>query len=225
VTLRLTAGSLLNVSLYAALLFLPAGTFHWWRAWVVIGVVWLGTVGAVFGLRGHDALLAERMKPPLQKGQPLADKIVTLLLLAAFFGLLVFTSRDVFRLRLLPAPGPLVSSLGLVLFCLGWWIAYLSLRENPFAAPVVKHQVERNQTVIDTGLYGVVRHPMYAGAVLLTVGTPLWLESYAGALLASLPIALLLVRIVFEERFLRRQLPGYSAYTEKVPFRLIPFLW
>ena len=89
----------------------------------------------------------------------------------------------------------------------------------------MKHQEERHQTVIATGVYGAVRHPMYAGAVLLLVGMPLWLESYAAALLASVPIGTLALRILVEEQFLRRALKGYAAYTERVRYRLIPFLW
>lgn len=170
-------------------------------------------------------LLDERFKPPIQKGQPLADKIVLVLLLATFCGLLVFIPLDVFRFHLLAKPGTLVSSLGLVLVIAGCWIIYLALRENTFAAPVVKHQAERHQRVIDTGVYGMVRHPMYAGAVLLLVGLPLWLESYAAALLASVPIGTLAVRIVVEEQFLRRELKGYDAYTERIRYRLILFLW
>jgi protein-S-isoprenylcysteine O-methyltransferase Ste14 len=122
-------------------------------------------------------------------------------------------------------PATLVSSLGLVLLVAGWSIAYLALRENAFAALAVKHQEERQHTVIDSGVYSIVRHPMYAGSVLLMVGIPLWLESYPAALLASVPIAMAALRILFEERFLRRELKGYDAYTERVPYRLIPFLW
>ena len=101
----------------------------------------------------------------------------------------------------------------------------LALLENAFAAPVVKHQEERQHRVIESGVYGVVRHPMYAGTVPLLVGMPLWLESYAAAILASIPAATLAVRIVVEERFLRRELAGYDAYTQRVRYRLIPFVW
>jgi protein-S-isoprenylcysteine O-methyltransferase Ste14 len=90
---------------------------------------------------------------------------------------------------------------------------------------VVRHQDERHQTVVDTGVYGTVRHPMYAGTVPLLVGMSLWLESYAAALLATVPIALLAVRTLVEERFLKRELKGYDAYAERVRYRLIPFLW
>ena len=90
-------------------------------------------------------LLEERFKPPVQEGQPLADKILVLLLIAVFVGLIVFIPLDVFRFHLMGKPGAVISSLGLVLFVAGWWIMTLALRENAFAAPVVKHQ-ERKTT-------------------------------------------------------------------------------
>jgi protein-S-isoprenylcysteine O-methyltransferase Ste14 len=101
----------------------------------------------------------------------------------------------------------------------------LALRENAFAVPVVKYLADRQHRVIESGVYGVVRHPMYASAVLLLVGIPLWLESSAAALLASVHIGTLAGRIVVEEQFLRRALTGYDAYTERVRDRLIPFVW
>jgi protein-S-isoprenylcysteine O-methyltransferase Ste14 len=79
--------------------------------------------------------------------------------------------------------------------------------------------------VVDSGVYGVVRHPLYAGTLPLMVGMPLWLESYAAALLAVVPIGTLVVRILIEERFLRRELKGYDAYMKKVRYRLIPYVW
>jgi protein-S-isoprenylcysteine O-methyltransferase Ste14 len=174
---------------------------------------------------GREDLLNERFKPPLQKGQPLADKVIVLLLIASFIGLIVLIPLDVFRFHLMGKPGPLVSSLGLILFIAGWWIISLTFKENAFAAPVIKHQEERHQTVIDTGVYSVVRHPMYAGAALLMVGMTLWLESYAAAALAIVPIALVVARILIEERFLKRELKGYEDYTKRVRHRLIPFIW
>jgi protein-S-isoprenylcysteine O-methyltransferase Ste14 len=223
---KLISGVVLNVAIYGGLLFLPAGTLHWWRAWVFLGVVFVGTVVSTAVLfRINKGLLEERFKPPIQKEQPLADKIVMILLLAAWVGVIVFIPLDVFRLHLMAQPGVLVSSLGLVLFAVGWWIMTLALMENAFAAPVVKHQDERHQTVIDCGVYGVVRHPMYAGAIPLLVGLPLWLESYAAAMLTIISFATLAVRILIEEQFLREKLKGYDAYTQRVRFRLIPFVW
>jgi protein-S-isoprenylcysteine O-methyltransferase Ste14 len=172
----------------------------------------------------NQGLLDERLKPPIQKGQPVADKILVIPLIAAFLDLILFIPRDVFRFRLMSKRATIVSFLGLLLFVARRLIISLSFKENASAAPVVKHQEERRHTVVDTGVYSVVRHPMYMGAVLLLLGMPLWLESYAGALLAIIPIGLLAVRILFEERFLRRELKGYDAYTGRVRLRLIPLL-
>ncbi len=223
---KLIAGIILDVVIFGVPLFLPAGTLRWPRAWVFLGVVFIGAIASIVSLfHASGGLLAERFRPPIQKGQPFADKVLIVLLIAAFVGLLVFTSLDVFRFHLMAEPGFLVSALGLVLLAAGWWIMTLALKENAFAAPVVKYQEERQQRVIDSGVYSVVRHPMYAGGIPLFIGMPLWLGSYAGAMLAVVPIGLLVLRIFFEERFLRRNLAGYAAYTERVRYRLIPFLW
>jgi protein-S-isoprenylcysteine O-methyltransferase Ste14 len=223
---RLIVGIISNVAIFGGLLFVPAGTLEWWRAWVFLGVIVIGTaVTMVTVFPGREDLLEERLKPPIQKGQPLSDKIILLLLLTTFCGLVAFIPVDLFRLHLMRKPGPFVSFAGLVLFVAGWWIISLAFSENAFAAPVVKHQEDRQQTVVDTGVYGILRHPMYAGAVLLLVGMPLWLESYAAALVAFVPIATLVLRILIEEQFLRKELEGYDAYTKRVRYRLIPFVW
>jgi protein-S-isoprenylcysteine O-methyltransferase Ste14 len=223
---KLVIGVILNVAIFGSLLFLPAGTLDWWRAWVFLGVALaLAVMSTVSLYRANQELLEERFKSPIQKGQPLADKIIVLLVIAEFAGLIVFIPLDVFRFHLMARPGALVSSFGLVLFVAGWWIMTLAMRENAFAAPVVRHQEERRQTVIDTGVYRVVRHPMYAGAILLLAGMSLWLESYAAAMLVSMFIVTLVIRILVEEQFLRRRLAGYESYTERVRYRLIPYLW
>ena len=215
-----------NTGIYGTALFLSAGTFHWWRAWVVIGLIALATVAIMLLVfRTRPDLLAERMKGMVQKGQPLSDRVIVLAFLFSYAASIWFIPQDVFHLHLLPKPSVWVSSLGLVLVVAGWMTIALVFRENSFAAPVVKHQEARGHKVVDTGVYKVVRHPMYAGILLFGVGMALWLESYAGALVALIPIGVLAVRIVFEERFLREELQGYDSYTERVRYRLIPFVW
>jgi len=224
--LKLALGVVSNVAIFGLSLFLPAGTLDWWRAWVFLAVVLVGAVASTAALHHADpALLEERFKPPVQKGQPLADKVLVLLLLATFVGLIVFIPLDLFRFHLLSKPGTVVSSAGLVLFAAGWWILTRAMLDNPFAVSVVRLQEEREQTVIDSGLYAVVRHPMYAGTIPLLVGMALWLESYAAALLAAVPVGTLVFRIRIEEEFLKRELKGYEEYTKRVRYRLIPFLW
>jgi len=223
---QLITSSIIQFAVLAALLFVPAGTLDWWRAWVLLGVFFLAAAASMVDLYpDHKDLLQERLKSPLQKDQPLVDKIVVMPFLVLFLALFVLIPLDLFRWHLLPRPAPPVTWLGLALLLIGWCIVHLSLKRNPYAALVVKHQRARGQTVVDSGIYGVVRHPMYAGAVPFMLGIPLWLGSYAGALLALVMILLLALRIVFEERFLCRQLPGYQAYTRKVRYRLIPWIW
>jgi len=223
---KLIVGIVIQMVILGGLLFVPAGTLVWWRAWLLLCILFAGSVASAAGLfPGRKDLLRERLKSPIQKGQPLADKIVLMLLIISFYGLIMFIPMDVFQFHLMDKPGMLVSSLGLFLFLAGWGIVFLALRENIFAAPVVKLQEERKHTVVDTGVYGVVRHPMYAGGILFIAGIPLWLESYAGVLLALIPVGTLVLRILLEEQFLRKQLKGYEAYMKRVRYRLIPFLW
>lgn len=223
---KLIVGIVSNVLVFGILLFLPAGTLNWWRAWVFLVVVLVGTVASTMSVqRVNPAVLAERYRSPIQKGQPVADKILVVLLLVGFLGVIVFIPLDVFRFHLMRTPVAFVSSLGLVLFVAGSWFITLALQANAFAAPVVKHMAERHQTVVDTGVYGIVRHPMYSGAILFLVGMSLWLESYAAALLSILPVAVLAARILVEERFLAEKLEGYDAYRKRVSYRLIPYLW
>ena len=222
----LALSSLLQPLIFAAILLTPPASPRWGRAWALIAAIFAATVWSLATLYPHDrGLLAERFKPPLQRGQPWPDRVVTALLLLGFVAAVRFVPEDVFVLHLMPAPPPLLASLGLALVLLGWWIITGALRANAFAAPVVKLQKERGQRVIDDGPYAVVRHPMYAGAVLFEIGIPLWLGSYAGVLAAGVPIAILLLRIAIEERFLVRELRGYAAYTTRVPSRLLPGVW
>ena len=223
---KVIAGVAFNVVLYALLLFVPAGTLHWWRAWVFLAVTVAVMAATIFSILPDNAdLFSQRAKGVIQKGQPLWDRVLVILLVVSYVGQIVFISLDVFRFHLVPKPGGLVSFLGLALYVAGWWIMTLAMKVNPFAVPVVRLQEERHQRVIDTGVYAVVRHPMYTGFVPMVVGPALWLGSYVAALLAIVPIAVLATRSVFEERFLKRELKGYEAYTKKVRYRLIPFVW
>ena len=225
-TARILVYALSSAAVFAVLLFLPAGTVSWWRAWAFIGFVLVGTFASTLSVaRVNPDVIPERRKPILQKGQPLADKVLVLLLVAGFVAVIVLIPLDVFRLRLLPGPGPLVSTLGLVVLLLGSWITNVALRTNAFAATVVKHMEERGQTVVDRGVYAVVRHPLYAGAALFLLGMTLWLESYAAALLTIMPLLVLAARILVEEKFLVDRLPGYDAYRRRVRYRLIPLVW
>ncbi len=217
------AGVVLNVAIFAILLLVPAGTMSWRRAWVLLGVI---AVAGALSIRAiPEDLLNERYKLPIQKGQPLADKIVVLVLLLSFLGTVVFIPLDVFRFHLMRPPDIAVSWAGLVMFAAGWWLMTAAMVANAFAALVVRHQTERHQRVIDSGPYRFVRHPMYSAVIPLTIGMALWLGSYAAAIAALVPTAVVVIRLLLEEKFLRRELAGYEQYTTRTRYRLIPFVW
>ena len=123
--------------------FLPARTFDWWRAWVLIGVLLVATIVTMVSvMRTRPELLKERLKGLIQKGQPRSDRIIVLLFMVTYLGSVAFIPIDVFYLHILPKPNLVVSSLGLALVIVGWTIISLVFKENDFAAPVVRHQAE-----------------------------------------------------------------------------------
>ena len=225
--LRVAVRLVADAGLVAILLFTSAGTLAWWRAWVLLVVLLsVRAIGAFAVYRVNPTLLRERAKFPIHAEQSWNDRLLLLgVLTTGFLGLPVIAGLDVFRWHVLSRPTPLLSATGLVLFALGWSIKNLALRANAFATSVVRLQSERAHVVVDSGVYAVVRHPFYAADPLILVGLGLWLESYAAALCAAIPIMLMVIRLHLEERFLRRELPGYNDYMLRVPYRLIPGVW
>jgi protein-S-isoprenylcysteine O-methyltransferase Ste14 len=224
---RVVARLVADTALVAILLFGAAGTVAWQQAWVLLGAMFLvRIVGALAVYRINPELLRERARLPLHAQQPWTDRALLLGVLATgFLGLPVVAGLDVFRWHALPSPAPVVADLGLALFVLGWSIKSLALWANAFAVTVVRMQRERAHAVADSGPYSMVRHPFYAADPLILVGLSLWLGSYSAAVVAVIPVSLMVMRLRLEERFLRRELPGYQAYTERVRYRLIPGLW
>lgn len=221
---KLIGGVIAPVVLFGGTLFAFAWTLAWPRAWIFTGVVAGLAAATMFGVFAHSPeLLDERYKPAIQRGQPLADQIITPLIGVSFVALVAFIPRDVFHYELLGRPSVIVAVLGLVTFVAGWTLISLAFRANAFAAPIVKHL--EDQHVIDRGPYAVIRHPMYAAALLMFVGMPLWLGSYAGALAAAVPMMPIVARTIVEERTLRRELPGYADYARRVRWRIVPGLW
>ena len=225
--LRVAVRLVADAGLIAILLFTSAGTLAWWRAWVLLAALFaVRAIGAFVVYRVNPTLLRERAKFPIHAEQSWNDRLLLLgVLTTGFLGLPVIAGLDVFRWHVLSRPAPLLSATGLVLFALGWSIKNFALRANAFATSVVRLQSERAHVVVDSGVYAVVRHPFYAADPLILVGLGLWLESYAAALCAVISISLMLIRLHLEERFLRRELPGYNDYMVRVPYRLIPGVW
>jgi|SRR5580658_9407715 protein-S-isoprenylcysteine O-methyltransferase Ste14 len=226
--MRMTRSVITSVVWFCAMgaaLFVPAGTLAWRGGWIFMGEMVLASIASVAWLAKYDpGLLKERLGAPIQKGQTSWDKVLSLALVVFWYGWMVLMALDVKRWHFSAAPD-WVTYTGAVLIPLGFLAVLRTFRENSFAAPVVRIQQERGHKVIDTGPYALVRHPMYAGAFLYVLGTPLVLGSWLG--LAALPVimGLLIIRIFIEEAALRKGLPGYAEYATRVRYRLVPGVW
>jgi len=209
----------------AVLMFAAAGTLAWPQGWLFLALMAAsGFAGGLWLARRDPGLLAERLASPLQRDQERSDKFFMILLMFVWVAWFVFMPIDAVRLRLSHLPLA-VQVIGALLIVLATYAFYLTFRENSFAAPVVKIQKERGQTVVTTGPYRYVRHPMYAGGILFFFGTPMLLGSGYGLALTPLMLALLVIRIPIEERALREKLDGYADYAARVRYRLIPGVW
>jgi protein-S-isoprenylcysteine O-methyltransferase Ste14 len=211
--------------LTAALLFGAAGTFAWPAGWAFLLLTYGLGLPIGVGLGRHDpGLLRERLGGPFQRSQTAWDKVLLPVILLSFYGWLAFMGLDAVRWRSSHVPLWVHCAGGLGVLCAVWAI-YLALRENPFAAPVIKIQRERGQRVITTGPYRIVRHPMYGAAILYFLSIPLLLGSWYGLALAPVLVVLFAVRAVFEERTLLRELEGYRDYMARVHYRFVPLVW
>jgi protein-S-isoprenylcysteine O-methyltransferase Ste14 len=211
--------------LMGAIIFGAAGTTSYVGGWRYLGeMIALSAVFGIHSARVDPGLLRERLKPPIQKEQPLADKLIVIPILFLLFGGMGFMAADAARWHWSTMPAS-VQWAGCVLLLAAILFMYWTLRTNTFAAPVVKIQKERGQTVITTGPYALVRHPLYFGALFYVAATSLVLGSWWG--LATVPLVAfgVAVRIPVEEQTLRDGLQGYADYARRVHWRLIPFIW
>src|SRR5260370_20778129 len=204
--------------------FLAAGTLAWPAGWIDLILLygWL-FIGMLLLLKYNPGLLTERMNisPSNQKTW---DKVFLLLFYVFFFAWLIVMPVDAVRFHWSWMPIWL-QVVGAVAMVVSFILVSLVFRENAYLSATVRVQQERGQTVITTGPYHYVRHPMYAGGLFMFLGTPLLLGSWYGFLLILLFLPALLVRAVLEERTLLQELPGYDAYMTQVKYRLIPYVW
>ncbi|XSC46048.1 methyltransferase family protein [Bradyrhizobium sp. RDT10] len=222
------AKALLQNTIYllamGALLFASAGSLDWPAAWVfLIASAILGPVCAWWLAKTDPALLAERVRPLLQADQPATDKKFV----AALFVMIVFWLVAMgFDSRAQGSDVPLLlQTLGLAMYLLSTAFIMWVVRENSFAAPVVKVQAARHHHVVSSGPYAFVRHPMYSGIMLFFVGVPLLLGSWWGVAIAPVFAILFAIRARIEERALVEGLPEYADYAARVRYRLVPGLW
>lgn len=220
------------MAVVGALLLLPAGlaagAWAWPRGWIFLGAVTAVSVGGQAILAvvrpASYAVRQQGMVADKAKRQPLIDAFGLVFYAICLAAWLAFIPLDVFRLHLLPQPPLWLAVCAGLIGLAGVAISFVAIGQNQFAAPTIHDQSAEGQRVIQTGLYGVVRHPFYAGMLLFYAGAALWLGSTAGALATTAFLAMTLARIVIEEAWLRQNLAGYGAYARRVRGRLIPYL-
>ena len=211
--------------LLALMLFLPAGTPAWPQGWIFLVLfVACSQATGLWLLKTDPALLAERMKSPFSADQRPRDRAIIVAIMIFLCAWIVFMPLDARRFGWSHTP-PWAQVIGAVLIVGAFWGWVGVLRANSFASVKVRVQQERGQTVISTGPYAIVRHPMYGYVLPLLVGTPLLLGSLWGLLGIVVVMPLLAARALGEEEVLMDGLPGYRDYAAKVRFRLVPGIW
>jgi protein-S-isoprenylcysteine O-methyltransferase Ste14 len=209
----------MGIVMLGAIFFWTAGTFRYWEAWLFMATVFIPGIFLVrYFLRHDPELLERRLQSREERTQ---QKVIQLIGAAAWIGIFLIPGLDRrFGWTEVPAAAVVLAAVaGLT----GYYIMFLTMKENRFASRTIK--VEEGQVVITTGPYALVRHPMYVGAGLLLLCTPLVLGSYWALIPALLVPLFLVVRILDEEKLLQEELPGYREYMEKTRYRLIPRVW
>ena len=222
--LKATASSLIGLVYFGLLLFLPAGTFNYWQAWAFIAVFAVATAGPSIYLGCEETRkscvgVCTQARP--RKPGP-RRRLSSLTYICGVAAMLVVSALD-HRFGWSSVPTAVVL-IGDVLVAVGLGIAMLVVIQNSYAAATIT--VEADQKLVSTGLYGLVRHPMYFGALIMMVGIPLALDSYWGLVFIIPGLVVLAFRILDEEKALKQELAGYTANTRsKCATRLVPYAW
>jgi protein-S-isoprenylcysteine O-methyltransferase Ste14 len=219
---RAFGGLAILVLVTGALLFAAAGTFDYWQACAFLAIYFTVSLAITLYLMKKDpALLARRMSGgPFAEKEP-SQRIIMSFASIGFIGLLVLPGLDHrFGWSQMPAN---VAIAGDILVVLGWIGIFFVFRENSFSSATI--ELAADQRVISTGPYALVRHPMYAAALVMLLGMPIALGSWWGVLTMAAVVPAVVWRLLDEERFLARNLPGYAEYQSKVRYRLLPLAW
>jgi protein-S-isoprenylcysteine O-methyltransferase Ste14 len=222
---KLTIAYVVLLAVFALALFGGAGTVFWLAGWAFMVLFFGANATLARWLLRHDpGLLQERLTGIGKPNVPTWDKMFFAVLQVFFLAWLVVMPLDAVRFRWSQMPGWLKAA-GALLLLASFYLFFLTFRANPYLSPAVRIQTERGQTVISTGPYHLVRHPMYAAAIIFMAGTSLLLGSWYGLLMGLFFVVGITFRALREERILKAELPGYAEYLGKVRYRFLPHVW
>lgn len=217
--IKACAKYILGILLLFLLLFVPAGSLRFWNAWLLMALVFTPIlIAGVILMIKNPSLLQKRLN---SKEKEPEQKRVVLLSAVMFAAGFIVAGLD-FRFNWLKVPYTL-SIVAVVIFIFSYLLYMAVMRQNVYLSRTI--EIQENQRVIDTGLYGIVRHPMYLSTILLFLSVPLILGSLFSLLVFLMYPAIIVKRIQNEEQVLERGLRGYTAYQRRVKYRLIPFIW
>jgi protein-S-isoprenylcysteine O-methyltransferase Ste14 len=218
--------TVLFLAVFSAGFIWTSGDWEWTEGWIFVALFFVASLITSARMYLRDpALFRERFSSPVQQEQKPWDKVVIFLIFISYLIWYFIMPLDARRFSWSPVFPFWLKCVGFLIAAFGFWLFYESFRENTFAAPVVKMQEERKQTVISTGLYGIVRHPLYASAGFMAIGAPLLVGSVYGLIAGFVLILVLAVRSIGEETMLKNELEGYDAYTRRVRWRMLPFVF
>jgi protein-S-isoprenylcysteine O-methyltransferase Ste14 len=220
---KLVVQGFFSLVLVLAMLFLSAGRLTYWQGWVFCGMTILLVVIQIFLFSGKGSLVRERMRPGA--GMKWWDKIFYSLYIPAFFAVVIIASLDVGRFGWSPRFSLPIYIVGYLIYVLSIFIYSWGMWANTFFSSVVRLQNDRGQEVIQNGPYLFVRHPGYVGGILMAISMSLVLGSLWGLVPAGIVFVLLIIRTYLEDTALQKELDGYSDYTKKVKYRLLPGIW
>lgn len=216
----------LYILLFPIILFLLAGDWGWREGWVfTLWFLVLCYSAIIYLYRKDPALLAERYRKPGTGNQKPWDIFVVAGIVAGFISWIAIMPLDAKRFGWSPTFPLWMQFCGVALLAGSFFFFFRSYTDNPYLSPLVRIQEDRGQKLVSTGVYAIVRHPMYLGGVLMFLGTPLLLGSVWGFVAGLALAVLLMARIIGEEAMLVEELEGYGDYCKKVRFRLLPFVW
>ena len=227
---RITTGQLIFAAAYTlfwpALLLFISSDWHWLEGWIFAAwfILMVAIITTYLYLK-DPALLVERFRKRGTGNQKTWDNYFLFGMGIIFLAWIIIMPLDARRFKWSGHVSHFLKVMGVVLLLLSFFLLFRSFTDNTFLSPLVRIQEERKQHLVTTGVYGFVRHPMYLGALLMFIGTPLLLGSYYGLMLGFVMILLIAIRTIGEEKMLMKEFRDYEEYKKKVRYRFIPFVW
>ncbi|MFH1013441.1 MAG: isoprenylcysteine carboxylmethyltransferase family protein [Thermoplasmatota archaeon] len=221
--MRLVLKSILIFLVFIIVTFLSSGRLDYWQGWVFNGLNIFFILATYVILNERKDLIRERLKPGV--GMKRWDRVYYAISTPLFFIMFIISILDASRFFWKPMVPFFIVVLGIILYAIGQMMILWAKKANAFFSSVVRIQSDRNHTVCSEGPYRIVRHPGYLGGLIFTIATPLLLGSFYGLLPAVLTVILMFGRTYLEDNTLKEELPGYLEYSQKVRYRIIPFIW